>query len=229
MRGAELGLPLCEELARLAPFGLGNPGVTLLVDDCELDRLDTVGEGKHLRFRVRQRGRDAGSAIAFGFGSQIDRYRRLGHYDVAFRLQENRWNGTVAPQLVVRRIFDTDERYDELRTWFAGEWGRGEQAWTPEVRAVFDELGLSPAGRRATAEPARVGGVPAPARRAAARARLPEYGSARKREQEPCGDAESAGFSASTKHGSTRIPREAAHSCLGSPGRTGEGSCDRPG
>jgi RecJ OB domain len=118
--------------------------VTLLADDCELDRLDTVGEGKHLRFRVRQRGRDAGSAIGFGLGSQIDRYRRIGRYDIAFRLQENRWNGTVAPQLVVRRIFDTDERYDELRAWFAAEWGRGEQAWTPEVRAVFDELGLSP-------------------------------------------------------------------------------------
>jgi single-stranded-DNA-specific exonuclease len=143
VKGSELGLPLCEELGRLAPFGLGNPGVMLLVDDCELDRLDTVGDGKHLRFRVRHRGRDAGSAIGFGLGSQLDRYRRIGHYDVAFRLQENRWNGTIAPQLVVRRIFDTDERYEELRGWFAEEWRQGEAAWTPEVRAVFDELGLS--------------------------------------------------------------------------------------
>src|SRR5439155_79195 len=82
------------------------PGVTLLVDACELTELGTVGEGKHLRFRVRQRGHDAGSAIAFGFGAQLDRFRRLGRYDIAFRLQENRWNGTVAPQLVVRRIVD---------------------------------------------------------------------------------------------------------------------------
>jgi len=143
VRGSELGLPLCEELGRLAPFGLGNPGVTLLVDDCELDRLDTVGEGKHLRFRVRQRGRDAGSAIAFGFGGQIDQYRRIGRYDVAFRLAENRWNGTVAPQLVVRRIFDTGERYEELHRLFAEEWKRGEGAWSADARAVFDELGLS--------------------------------------------------------------------------------------
>jgi single-stranded-DNA-specific exonuclease len=143
VRGSELGLHLCEELGRLAPFGLGNPGVTLLVDDCELDRLDTVGEGKHLRFRVRQRGRDAGSAIAFGFGSQLDRYRRVGRYDVAFRLQENRWNGTISPQLVVRRIFDTDERYEELRGWFAEQWRRGKTTWTSEVRAVFEELGLT--------------------------------------------------------------------------------------
>ncbi len=145
-RGAELGLPLCEELGRLAPFGLGNPGVTLLVDDCELDRLDTVGDGRHLRFRVRQRGRDAGSAIAFGFGSQLDRYRRVGRYDVAFRLQENRWNGTVSPQLVVRRIFDTDERYEDLRASFAEQWRRGEAGWAPDVRAVFEELGLTAAG-----------------------------------------------------------------------------------
>jgi single-stranded-DNA-specific exonuclease len=149
--GSELGLSLCEELRRLAPFGLENPGVTLLVDGCELTELGTVGEGKHLRFRVRHRGRDAGSAIAFGFGGQLDRYRRTGRYDVAFRLQENRWNGTVAPQLVVRRIFDTDERYEELRERLAGEWRAGEAAWTPEARRIFAELELGE-GRRSLLE-----------------------------------------------------------------------------
>jgi single-stranded-DNA-specific exonuclease len=144
--GNELGLPLCGELARLAPFGLGNPGVMLLVDACELSELGTVGEGKHLRFRVRQRGRDAGSAIAFGFGGQLDRFRRAGRYDIAFRLQENRWNGTVAPQLVVRRIFDAAERYEELRRWLADEWRAGEQAWSPEARRIFAELELGDAG-----------------------------------------------------------------------------------
>ena len=140
--GAELGLPLCEELARLAPFGLGNPGITLLAEACELTALDTVGQGKHLRFRVAQRGVDAGAAIAFGLGPQLDRYRRIGSYDVAFRLQENRWNGTVSPQLVIRRIFDTAGRYAELRASFADQWRRGEEAWTPEARAVFAELEL---------------------------------------------------------------------------------------
>ena len=152
MPGAELGLPLCEELSRLAPFGLGNPGVTLLVDGCELSGLGTVGDGKHLRFRVSQRGRDAGSAIAFGFGGQLDRLRRVGRYDVAFRLQENRWNGTVSPQLVVRRIFDADERYEELRRWFADQWLRGEAGWAPEARAVFEELELADGVRRSLLE-----------------------------------------------------------------------------
>jgi hypothetical protein len=103
--------------------------------------LATVGEGKHLRFRVRDRGRPAGSAIAFGFGSQLDRYRRVGRYDLAFRLQENTWNGTTSPQLVVRRIFETPERYVELRDRFAAEWRSGELS--PEARAVFEEIGLA--------------------------------------------------------------------------------------
>src|SRR5690348_1475536 len=152
--GAKLGLDLCAELGRLAPFGLGNPGVTLLVDGCELADLSSVGDGKHLRFRVRQRGRDAGSAIAFGMGGQLDRLRREGLYDVAFRLQENRWNGTVAPQLVVRRIFDTDERSEELRRWLGAQWRAGESAWTPDARAVFAELELDAdgSGRRSLLE-----------------------------------------------------------------------------
>jgi len=150
--GGELGLGLCEELGRLAPFGLGNPGVTLLIDGVELTELSTVGDGKHLRFRVRQRGRDAGSAIAFGSGAQLDRFRRIGRYDVAFRLQENRWNGTVSPQLVVRRIFDAVEGYEELRTWLAEQWRGGEAVWTPEARAVFAELELAGGGRRSLLE-----------------------------------------------------------------------------
>jgi single-stranded-DNA-specific exonuclease len=150
--GARLGLDLCAELGRLAPFGLGNPGVTLLVDGCELTELGTVGDGKHLRFRVRQRGRDAGSAIAFGIGGQLDRFRRIGRYDVAFRLQENRWNGTVAPQLVVRRIFDAPERYEELRAALAAQWRAGEAAWEPWAREVFAELELAEGVKRSLLE-----------------------------------------------------------------------------
>jgi single-stranded-DNA-specific exonuclease len=134
---------MAVELGRLAPFGLGNPSITLLVDGCEIADLSTVGEGKHLRFRVRQRGRDSGQAIAFGLGAQLDRFRREQRYDVAVRLQENRWNGTVSPQLVVRRIFDATDGYDELRDWLAGQWRAGEPAWTADARSIFSELGLS--------------------------------------------------------------------------------------
>jgi len=148
--GSALTLDLAAELRRLAPFGLGNPGVNLLVAGCELTELATVGEGKHLRFRVRDRGRPAGSAIAFGLGSQLDRFRQVGHYDLAFRLQENTWNGTTSPQLVIRRIFETPERYFELRDRFAAEWRSG--SLSTEGSAIVAELALDSASWRSLLE-----------------------------------------------------------------------------
>ena len=156
-----LTLDLAQELDRLAPFGLGNPEPTLLVASIEATGASTVGEGKHLRFRVRQQGRDGGSAIAFGQGGQLDRLQGPSRFDVAFRLKENRWNGAVAPQLVVRRVFDAPGTYDELRAWLAEQWRAGEAAWTPDARQIFVELDLA-AGTTASAS--RVGELPRAAR-----------------------------------------------------------------
>ena len=70
----------------------------------------------------------------------------------------------MTPQLVVREIFDTPERYHELRRSLLAEWRAGPDAWSPWARAVFSELGLeqgakawrplleSPAFRAALAE-----------------------------------------------------------------------------
>ncbi|HEY5059393.1 MAG TPA: single-stranded-DNA-specific exonuclease RecJ [Gaiellaceae bacterium] len=171
-RGTRLTLELCAELARLAPFGLGNPSVTLLAPGCELGELATVGEGKHLRFRVRCDGSDAGSAIAFGLGSQLDVYRREGRYDIAFRLEENRWNGTVAPQLVVRRVFAADDRYGGLRDWLVAEYRKPADARDADAERVFVELelGETELGRRHLLESERfralLAGEPALARAA---------------------------------------------------------------
>jgi single-stranded-DNA-specific exonuclease len=150
--GRACTLELADELRRLAPFGLGNPGVTLLVAGCELSDLQTVGEGKHLRFRARDEGGAAGTAIAFGIGSQLDRWRQVGIYDVAFRLQANTWNGTTAPQLVVRRIFESPERYRELRAEMAAAWKAGPDLWGPTARAVFEELDLDDTSWRSLLE-----------------------------------------------------------------------------
>ena len=141
VRGRELTLGLSEELERLAPFGLGNPNVTLLAVGCELSELDAVGNGKHLRLAVTAGGARSG-AIAFGRGAALDRYRNPGRYDVAFKLDANRWNGTVTPQLVVREIFATPERYEELRRSLLAEWKAGSERWSPLAQAVFAELGL---------------------------------------------------------------------------------------
>src|SRR5439155_18352096 len=103
--------------------------------------LGAVGDGKHLKLAVSVDGARSGG-IAFGQGGQLDRYRRPIDYDIAFRLQANRWNGTVSPQLVVRHIFDTPDRYGELRTWLADEWRAKPEERSAEAAAIFAELGL---------------------------------------------------------------------------------------
>jgi hypothetical protein len=96
---------------------------------------------------VRHRDRLAGSAIGFGLGRHVDRARREVRYDVLFRLQENRWNGTVAPQLVVRDLVETPERYESLRAWLTTEF-RKQEGRAPEAQAIFAELGLEAGGPR---------------------------------------------------------------------------------
>jgi single-stranded-DNA-specific exonuclease len=144
--GDELTLDLSSELANLAPFGLGNPGVTLLLPSCDLSEVAPTADGRHLRFRVRHRNRPAGAAIAFGLGGRADSARRELPHDVLFRLEENRWNGTVAPQLVVRHLVETPERYESLRTWLAAELRKPTAERDPTAQAVFAELGVELGG-----------------------------------------------------------------------------------
>ncbi|MDQ3894449.1 MAG: hypothetical protein M3292_07270, partial [Actinomycetota bacterium] len=112
-----------------------------------------VGDGKHLKLAVTANGARSG-AIAFGHGERLDRFRRPGRFDVAFRLEANRWNGAVAPQLVVKRIFETPAGYEDLRLRLIAEWKAGPRHWNPQARQIFDELGLldDPGARRSLAE-----------------------------------------------------------------------------
>src|SRR5439155_1813667 len=72
----------------------------------------------------------------------------VGHYDVAFRLEANQWNGTVAPQLNVREVFEGDERYVERREWLKAEWRKPPEARDPDAVAVFADLGLAEGAAR---------------------------------------------------------------------------------
>jgi hypothetical protein len=112
-RGLPLTLDLAQELAQLAPFGLGNPGVTLLAPSCELRDLGTVGDGKHLKFRVRGENGATRSAIAFGLGSHLDRLRRAGPLRRPSS-GSRRTAGTARSRRSSScgRVFDSEDRYE---------------------------------------------------------------------------------------------------------------------
>jgi single-stranded-DNA-specific exonuclease len=99
--GEELGMELAEELQALAPFGRGNPAVSLLVADATFADARPMGEGKHVRFSVRSRGARA-QAVAFGNGGRLP----VGDGEpvqATFTLEVNEYNGVSEPRLVLRR------------------------------------------------------------------------------------------------------------------------------
>ncbi len=96
----ELSIELAEELRRLAPFGRGNPPVSLMLADATFHDARAMGEGKHVRFTVRSRGASA-RAVAFGGGGALP----LAEGEPAqatFKLEVNEWNGACEPRLVLR-------------------------------------------------------------------------------------------------------------------------------
>ena len=123
-----------------APFGLGNPNVTLLAVGCERLGAQRGGGGKHLQARGDGERRPLGRH-RLRAGDTPGHPSPRGLYDVAFKLAANHWNGTFSPQLVVRRIFETPEGYEDLRRALAAVEGRPDQ-WSPQARAIFGELEL---------------------------------------------------------------------------------------
>jgi single-stranded-DNA-specific exonuclease len=100
--GASLGLDLAEELRQLAPFGMGNPGVRLLVPSARVRDVRTMGEGKHARFSLHS---GAHRALGVAFGRPSLGVGEDDLVDVAVRLEVNHWNGAVEPQVILRELY----------------------------------------------------------------------------------------------------------------------------
>jgi single-stranded-DNA-specific exonuclease len=99
--GDDLGMTLAEELQTLAPFGRGNPGVSLLLADATFTDARPMGEGRHVRFTVESRGARA-RAVAFGTGGRLPVDDGIPA-QATFSLEVHEWNGVTEPRLVLRR------------------------------------------------------------------------------------------------------------------------------
>jgi single-stranded-DNA-specific exonuclease len=145
--GRALGLGLADELARLEPTGMGNPGVKLLVSGATLADVRPMGqEGRHARFTVEAGGARC-RAVAFGCDGRLPVAADVPA-DVSFRLERNEWNGAVEPRLLLRHaIASTPAAVEVLGEPAEGEW----------LAAVFqvdgepcEELQVARAGRSRT-------------------------------------------------------------------------------
>jgi single-stranded-DNA-specific exonuclease len=103
--GDALGLDLAEELGRLRPFGMGNPGVSVLVPAARVSDVQPMSEGRHVRFTVTSGGVRS-RAVGFGIGAATAPVLRDAQtrHDLTARLEANEWRGAVEPRLVIRSL-----------------------------------------------------------------------------------------------------------------------------
>jgi single-stranded-DNA-specific exonuclease len=156
--GASLGLDLAEELRQLAPFGMGNPGVRLLVPSASVRDVRTMGEGKHARFSLHS---GAHRALGVAFGRPSLGVGEDDLVDVAVRLEVNHWNGAVEPQVILRELYRRNggEAALEVEGW----WQRfeAELARDPSHQPELEEVSAGGSKRRVLASsnaPAAVAG-----------------------------------------------------------------------
>jgi single-stranded-DNA-specific exonuclease len=129
--GADLGLDLAEELGRLAPFGMGNPGVRLLVPAAQVRDVRPMGqEGLHARFSLHS---GAHRALGVAFGRSNLGVGDEDRVDAAVRLELNHWNGSVEPRVVLREIYPNEPQAVEADLEKDGD--EGAAAWWDRFEA----------------------------------------------------------------------------------------------
>jgi len=100
----DVDLALCNELAKLMPFGTGNPEPTFGCRGAKVEQMRRVGDGSHLKLRLSGRTARLVEGIAFGLGEMAERLQLGDRVDISFCVEANEWQGTLSPQLRIREI-----------------------------------------------------------------------------------------------------------------------------
>ncbi len=98
MQPSDISLLFCEQLARLEPFGMGNPEPLLLLPHVQLQSPRRVGsDGKHLQARM-----GAAKAIGFRLGHLLEHAQ--GPLDIVCHCSIDTWQGARSAQLVIEDL-----------------------------------------------------------------------------------------------------------------------------
>lgn len=98
---ADMTLQNVYELARLAPFGAGNPGAVFGYAGFTISGIRTLSAGKHIRLGLSD-GSLSAEGIGFNMGELAGAYKTGDAIDAVFTLEVNSWNGTDRLQMNLR-------------------------------------------------------------------------------------------------------------------------------
>ncbi|MBU1032157.1 single-stranded-DNA-specific exonuclease RecJ [Patescibacteria group bacterium] len=97
---------LVYELSKFEPFGIDNKKPIFATKNMQVSDTRTVGNGKHLKFKVIDPERSEGpiDAIAFGMGQLVNQFKSDQIIDLAYNLELDTYNGNDKLQLKVKDI-----------------------------------------------------------------------------------------------------------------------------
>ncbi len=110
IKSEDITLPLISELTLLEPYGMGNSRPVFLLRSCVVDELRPIGKEKqHLRITVRCGGKTRLMGVGWSMADVSDILLEGDKVDMAFQLEQNEFNGTVSPQLILQDFRTTDK------------------------------------------------------------------------------------------------------------------------
>ncbi len=104
VKAGHVDLELARQLARLAPFGEGNPEPVLEIRGLRLDEAKATRDGTHLQLRFQTVGSNRGPLKGFWprMGRYAERIAGGGETTVAASVAIDAWQGREQPQLMIQ-------------------------------------------------------------------------------------------------------------------------------
>ena len=100
----DISRSLVDAIAKLEPFGEGNPEPLFMSKGLTVIDRQRIGDGSHLRLKVRGSGNGPLSCIGFGLGDLSDSVDLGSNVDLCYSIRLNSYNGSESVQLVVKAI-----------------------------------------------------------------------------------------------------------------------------
>lgn len=100
---SDISTDAVRDIEKMAPFGSGNPVPLFRYDMLRIDDIRTVGEKKHLKLRLEDRGFLI-EAIGFNMGYACDAFGNSDMLDAVCSLEINSWNSIDRIQMNLKDI-----------------------------------------------------------------------------------------------------------------------------
>jgi len=111
--GSDLSLAGAEAFEALAPYGRGNPSVSLLIPGASIRGVGTMGaDGRHLQVGLTAGGVRS-RAVGFSLGHRAASINPEQRHDVVAGLSIERWQETVGPRVTLRGLDALEDRAPE--------------------------------------------------------------------------------------------------------------------